>query len=404
MTRPNTSILAAAATTLLMASCGPIVTPAIGPGTTAPPTTATTVVTSPSAPLEGLTLTRVTTGLEWPVAATTAPGDARLFVAEKAGTIRIVDGPTVHPTPFLDISDDVEDEWSEQGLVGLAFHPRYEDNGRVFVYYTREDWSTALVEYQVAADRDHLDPGSAREILTLDQPHPAHNGAHLVFGPDGYLYVSMGDGGIQHETNAQDPHNFHGTVLRIDVDSIRPYAIPPDNPFVDGVDAAPEVWVYGLRNPWRLTIDAPTNRMYIADVGFERWEEINVVDLDSGAGNNFGWAITEGPVCYDAENCDRTGLVEPILPIEHVRTCALVGGPVYRGAAIPELHGHYFYADYCAGWVRSFLFENEEVADLTSWSDQFGNAGQITSFSTDSDDEILLLLQSGEIHRIDPVR
>jgi hypothetical protein len=342
--------------------------------------------------------------LEWPVAAATAPGDNRLFVVEKAGTIRIVDGPTVRQTPFLDVSEKVEDGWSEQGLIGLAFHPRYEDNGRVFVYYTREDWSTALVEYTVADDGNHLDPDSARVLFTLDQPHPAHNGAHLLFGPDGYLYASMGDGGIEHEANAQNPHDLHGTILRLDVDSIPPYAIPPDNPFVDGVEGAPEVWGYGLRNPWRITIDPPTNQMYIADVGFERFEEINVVDFNTGGGNNFGWAVVEGNDCYDAPTCDRDGFVEPILELEHRRLCALIGGPVYRGRSIPELHGHYFYADYCVGWVRSFLFADGEITSKATWSNEFGELGQITSFATDSNGEILLLLQSGEIHRIDPVR
>lgn len=404
MTRSKPSILLVALVAVLLTSCGPIATPAVGPGTTTPLGTTTTVAPTPTAPLEGLQLTELTTGLVWPVAATSAPGDPRLFVVEKAGKIRVVDGSTIESTPFLDISEDVEDDWSEQGLVGLAFHPRYETNGRAFVYYTKEDWSTALVEYKVAEDRNHLDPDSARVILTLDQPHPAHNGSHLVFGPDGYLYLAMGDGGIQHEANAQDPHDLHGTVLRIDVDSLYPYAIPPDNPFVDGIDGAPEVWVYGLRNPWRITIDTATDQMYIADVGFERWEEINVVDLEDGGGSNFGWAVVEGPVCYDAPSCDRTGFVEPIQTVEHVRTCALIGGPVYRGGAIPELHGHYFYADYCVGWVRSFLLVDGAVTDLTSWSDQFGELGQITSFATDSSGEILLLLQSGDLLRIDPLR
>ena len=404
MIRLNSSRLLAIAATVLLTACGPIAIPAVGPGTTSFPNNTTTSVPAPTSALEGLTLTRLATGLEWPVAAATAPGDNRLFVVEKAGTIRIVDGPTVRAAPFLDVSEKVEDGWSEQGLIGLAFHPRYEDNGRVFVYYTREDWSTALVEYTVADDGDHLDPDSARVLLTLDQPHPAHNGAHLVFGPDGYLYVSMGDGGIEHEANAQNPHDLHGTILRLDVDSIPPYAIPPDNPFVDGVGGAPEVWVYGLRNPWRITIDPPTNQMYVADVGFERFEEINVVDFSGGSGNNFGWAVVEGPDCYDAPTCDRDGFVEPILELEHRRLCALIGGPVYRGRSIPELHGHYFYADYCVGWVRSFLFADGEITSKATWSNDFGEQGQITSFATDSNGEILLLLQSGEIHRIDPVR
>lgn len=388
-----------------LASCGPIATPVIGPGTTAPPPSfAFDEPDPPDQPLLGLALVSVVAGLNQPVAATSAPGDDRLFVAEKRGRIVIVDGSTVEPEPFLDLVDEVEDEGSEQGLVGLAFHPGYETNGRVFVFYTRHDWSVALAEYNVAEDGNHLDPDSARLVFELEQPHPAHNGADLQFGPDGYLYVTLGDGGITFQANAQNPHDLHGTIIRIDVDASHPYAIPPDNPFADGVDGAQEVWVYGLRNAWRLWIDARTNLAYIADVGFERWEEIDVVDLDAAAGSNFGWAIVEGPECFDAETCDRTGFVEPIATLEHRGLCALIGGPVYRGAAIPELRGHYFYADYCAGWVRSLLYEDGAIVDEVDWSADFGNAGQITSLAVDAAGEVLILLQSGEILRIEPVR
>ncbi|MEA2001200.1 MAG: PQQ-dependent sugar dehydrogenase [Actinomycetota bacterium] len=405
MTSLNTPSRWLIATALIFTSCGPIATPIIGPGTTAPPPTVTTAPINPStAPLQGLALTRLTTGLEWPVAATVAPSDGRLFVVEKEGFVRIVDGPTAHPTPFLDITDKVGDEHAEQGLVGLVFHPQYESNGRAFVYYTREDWSTALVEYTAGEDGDHLDPDSARILFTLDQPHPAHNGADLAFGPDGYLYVSLGDGGVTFEANAQQPHDIRGTILRLDVDSSAPYAIPPDNPFADGDAGAPEVWVYGLRNPWRFAIDQQTDQVFISDVGFERWEEVNVIDLAADGGSNFGWAVVEGPECFEAETCDRTDLIPPVLSVEHVRTCALIGGPVYRGAAIPELNGHYFYGDFCVGWVRSFLFVDGKITEETTWSDDFGEPGQITSFATDSNGEILILLQNGEIHRIDPVR
>jgi glucose/arabinose dehydrogenase len=403
--RFSRTILVAAAAALLAASCGPIATPVIGPGTTEPlATTSTQSPVAPDRPLQALKLTLLTSGLESPVAAATAPGDDRLFVAEKAGKIMIVDEGTIEPTPFLDITDKVDDEWSEQGLVGLVFHPRYESNGRVFVYYTRPDWSTALVEYRVADDGNHLDPDTARTLLELDQPHPAHNGADLQFGPDGYLYVTLGDGGINFQDNAQDPYDLHGSILRLDVDAAYPYAIPPDNPFADGTDGAPEVWVYGLRNPWRFWIDSPERRVYIADVGFERWEEIDVVDLDTAGGSNFGWPVVEGPICFEGDTCDRSGFVEPILTLEHVRLCAIIGGPVYRGPAIPELNGHFFYADYCVGWIRSLEYQNGAIVEEADWSGDFGQPGQITSLALDPRGEILVLVQTGELYRIEPVR
>jgi glucose/arabinose dehydrogenase len=389
---------------ILLAACGPIAGPTIGPGPTAPVTIPATSAPSHVAPLQDLTLTEVASGFDFPVDAAVAPGDDRLFVVEKEGRIRILDGDRILPDPFLDITDEVTAEEAEQGLVGLAFHPDYAENGRVFVYYTRPDWSTALVEYHVSStDPDRIDPESARPIFTLAQPHPAHNGAQLAFGPDGYLYVSLGDGGVTFQRNARDPNTWYGTILRLDVDAAFPYAIPPDNPFVDGRHGAPEVWAYGFRNPWRVTIDPVGQVMYVADVGFERWEEIDVIGLDDG-GHDYGWPIVEGPECFEAESCDRTGLTEPTLTIEHQRACAVVGGPVYRGSAIPELTGDYFYGDYCVGWIRSFHLTDGAPADVTTWSSRFGEPGQITSFATDANGEILVLLQSGEILRIDPVR
>lgn len=400
----RTFYLPLAAVTALLAACGPIAAPLIGPGTTAPVTIPPTTVPEQVAPLRGLELTEVASGLEFPVDAAVAPGDDQLYVAEKNGTIRIIDGDRVLPTPFLDITDEVTAAEAEQGLVGLAFHPGYAENGRAFVYFTKPDWSTELVEYRMAdGDPDRLDPASARVILRLTQPHPAHNGAQLVFGPDGYLYVSLGDGGVTFQANARDPHSWYGTVLRLDVDSGEPYAIPPDNPFADGKDGAPEVWAYGFRNPWRITIDPVEQVMYVADVGFERWEEVDVIALND-PGHDYGWPIVEGPECFEADSCDQNGLTAPVLTVEHRRACALVGGPVYRGKAIPELTGDYFYGDYCVGWIRSFRLADGQPTEETTWSNRFGEPGQITSFATDAAGEILVLLQSGEVLRIDPVR
>jgi glucose/arabinose dehydrogenase len=303
------------------------------------------------------------------------------------------------PEPFLDITDRVWANGIEQGFLGLAFHPDYAENGRFFAYHTDENDDSRLVEFTVGSDPAFADPGTARELLFIDQPTDRHNAGMLEFGPDGYLYVAVGDGG-DGGGNAQDPENIFGTILRLDVDNGDPYAIPADNPFVDGGGAG-EVWAYGLRNPWRFGIDAHERLVYIGDVGQERWEEVNVIPLDQG-GANLGWAYREGSKCFSNPECEETESVLPVVEYPHAEGCSITGGTVYRGDAIPELNGVYFYSDWCQGWIRSFRYVDGEAADLQGWPDL--DPGQVNTFGTDGFGELYIGTWGGEVWKLIPIR
>ena len=383
------------------------VAPTIGPGTTAPSGTAgTTPTTEPSGPLLGLGVDTVARTLHNPVFLTAPPGDDRLFVLEKAGAIRIITDDGVVDDPFLDITALVGSSALEQGLLGMAFHPDYESNGRFFVYYTNIDGDSRLVEYRVSADPNLADPASAKVMLVADQPGIAHNAGMLLFGPDGYLYVSLGDGGGAGDEfgNAQNLGTLLGGILRLDVDGGDPFAIPPDNPFVGDAAAAPHLWVFGLRNPWRFHIDIASELLYVADVGQDEIEEVSVVPFDTAAGANFGWPIAEGDTCYRAGSCDTAGMVAPVIAYPHSEGCSVIGGFVYRGAAIPELVGHYFYGDWCGQWVRSFRYEDGEAVDRQDWTAAFGQIGQVQSFGLGGDGEMYIVTQGGFVFEIVPVR
>jgi glucose/arabinose dehydrogenase len=331
-----------------------------------------------------------------PVYVTSPAGDPRLFVVERAGTIRIVDPASGKlEQPLLDIRAEVHDPGIEQGLLGMAFHPDFADTGRFFVYYTDSDNDTQLVEYRKNPNENTADPLTARRLLLFPQPTDRHNGGMLLFGPDGYLYLGLGEGG-KASLHAQHPETLLSAILRIDVDDGDPYGIPPNNPFIEG-EGAPEVLVYGLRNPWRFAID--DGLLYIADVGHSDWEEINVVPLD-GIPYNFGWLIMEGNHCFIPTDCDPTGLTLPVLEYGHDQGCSITGGFVYRGAAIPELNGHYFYADWCTRFVRSFRYEGGVAADQQDWSDDLAEVGQINSFGLDADGELYVATWSGTVARI----
>ncbi len=352
----------------------------------------------------GARLQEVVTGLSVPLYLTAPAGDARLFIVEKTGGIRIVKGGALLPDPFLDLSAQVS-SGSEQGLLGLAFDPEYATNGRFVVHYTDLAGNTALSRFQVSADPDRADPASEQLILTAAQPASNHNGGQVAFGPDGFLYLGLGDGGSSGdpEGRGQDLSDLLGSILRVDLRAGDPYAVPADNPFAGNPNARPEVWSYGLRNPWRFSFDRATGDLYIADVGETQVEEIDVSTPADGAGRgvNYGWSIMEGSQCFRGSGCDRTGLTLPVLEYSHQEGCSVTGGYVYRGSSIPELQGHYFYADFCQGWVRSFRYTGGAVTDEASWP-TLSPGGPIVSFGEDSAGELYVLQAGGGVFRIVP--
>lgn len=385
---PVTAPSATSPTTTTTASPASLATTTSAATTTAPEPTTTTL-----APLLGLELDTVAAGLTQPTLLLSPPGDDRRFVLERTGVISILgDGGSL--STFLDLRDRVNSGGIEQGLLGMAFHPRYAENGRFFVYYYRVGAEqTRLSEFQVTEDASRADPESERELLSFDKPTTRHNGGMVLFGPDDYLWLSLGEGGRASE-NSQDPFRLLSSILRLDVDSGDPYGIPADNPFADGTRGAPEVWAKGLRNPWRFTIDA--DYVYIADVGHEDWEEVNVVPLHGGP-YNFGWLRMEGTQCFQ-RGCDpiAENLVLPVMEYPHTEGCSITGGFVYRGSAIPEIGGHYFYGDWCGGWIRSFRFDG----GVRDEQERFADVGQINSFGTDHAGELYILTYEGDIKQI----
>lgn len=327
-------------------------------------------------------------------------GSRRLFVVEQEGQIWVIyDGQRLSE-PFLDLRAQVGSRGNEQGLLSIAFHPQFANNGRFFVNYTDRNGDTVVAEYRVSTDRNRADPASARELLRIDQPAANHNGGLLLFGPDGYLYIGTGDGG-----GAGDPLDagqrldaLLGKLLRIDVDNGQPYTIPADNPFLNRNGALPEIWAYGLRNPWRFTFDAVDNILFIADVGQNAWEEVNAVPANA-AGLNYGWRLMEGEQCYRPATCDQSGLVMPVAVYPHdsaIGGCSVTGGEVYRGIRQPALTGIYFYADFCTGnlwalWRNTGEWQHALVARLNL---------QTTSFGLDEDGEIYLLDRAGGVYRL----
>jgi glucose/arabinose dehydrogenase len=346
-----------------------------------------------TADLDGVRLefVPVLEGLERPVVLTTAPGDGRLVLVEKTGRILVFAEGETRGTTMLDMRSDVS-KGGEQGLLGLAFHPAYAQNGRFFVNYTDKRGDTKVLEFSA---RDGVaDPASARLILAIDQPFPNHNGGWIGFGPDGFLYIGMGDGGSRGDPNGngQNKDVLLGKILRIDVDSAEPYGIPSSNPFAQG-GGAPEVFLLGLRNPWRNAFDG--NDLYIADVGQGSREEIDVVSL-ADAGANLGWNTMEGRECYPPGSvCVQGGFVMPVHDYGHDLGCSVTGGFVYRGTALPSLAGRYFFADYCSGAVESFRYANGEVTGHVSFADSLGSLGNITSFGNDAAGELYVLTDDG---------
>ncbi|MGH7571439.1 MAG: PQQ-dependent sugar dehydrogenase [Gemmatimonadota bacterium] len=381
-----------AAILLSLAACG-------GNGEANEPTPPTPP--DPPDPIGEPTLLEIADGLDFAVHLASPPGDQRLFVVEKVGTIRVIQEGQVLGAPFLDIRNLVSGG-SEQGLLSVAFHPDYATNGRFFVDYTNQDGDTRVVEYRVSADPDRAEPSPVRTILSVDQPFANHNGGLLAFGPDGMLYVGLGDGGSSGDPqgNGQNTGTLLGSLLRIDVDGGTPYAIPPDNPFAGQAGARGEIWAYGLRNPWRYSFDRAMGDLYIADVGQSDLEELNAEPGDQG-GINYGWNIMEGTECFRSDDCDRTGLTLPVLEYDHGDGCSVSGGFVYRGEALPELAGLYFFSDFCSGFVRSFRLAGGEAVEERSWP-ELEPGGSVTSFGEDAAGELYILTREGSVFQIVP--
>ena len=379
----------------------PLFPPATSTATDSPtipptPTGTTTPIFAPSFPDPDLcTWIPVASGLNIPVGFAHA-GDDRLFILERSGRIRIFQAGVLKPEPHLDITDRVRGG-GEQGLLGLAFHPQYSSNGYFYVNYTDQDGNTHISQFTVRSDHPDLaNPDSEKQILFIAQPFPNHNGGALVFGPDGYLYIGLGDGGSGGDPlgNGQSLDTLLGKILRIDINGGDPYAIPADNPFADGGGRA-EIWAYGLRNPWRFAFDRLTGDLYIGDVGQNQYEEIDFQPALSQGGENYGWNILEGSACYASNQCQTAGMTPPVFTYAHeMGGCSVTGGVVYRGVAMPEWQGVYLFGDYCSGSVAGLL-------PAANWQQAwlFSGLGNISSFGEDAAGEVYLADLSGAIYQ-----
>ncbi|MFQ5414138.1 MAG: PQQ-dependent sugar dehydrogenase [Phycisphaerae bacterium] len=359
----------------------------------------------------GTQLTRqlIASGLNRPVFVTHIPGDFnRLFVVEQRGVIRIIKDGQLLPTPFLDIDALVPfiNGNSEQGLLGLAFHPNYAENGFFYANYTNLAGNTTIARFRTTPDPDIADPSGPSIVLTIDQPFSNHNGGWLDFGPDGFLYIGTGDGGLGNDpgNRAQDiTDQLLGKMLRIDINGFDApggnYAIPPDNPFV-GMTGDDEIWAYGLRNPWRCSFDRVTGDLYIGDVGQDAVEEIDFQPADSTGGENYGWRCMEGNSCTGLTGCTcgDPALTDPIQTYGHNCTTggfSLTGGYVYRGCTIPDLHGTYFYADFVCSNIWSFRVVNGQVTELRNRDAELGPVSTVASFGEDAYGEIYIVQRGG---------
>jgi len=377
---------------LAVAGCGLVATP----GTGIPPSACGTA----SLLMPQIQLQLLVAGLAQPVYITHAgDGSGRLFIVEQGGVIRIFKNGSLLTTPFLNITSRVI-SGGEQGLLSVAFHPNYETNGRFFVNYTAPGGGAAgqsiIAEYRVSAANPDVADNTERVLLAIPDPFSNHNGGLNKFGPDGFLYIGLGDGGSggDPQNNGQRLDTLFGKVLRINVDGAQPYAIPSDNPFVGTTGARGEVWAYGLRNPWRFSFDPCNNRLFLADVGQNAWEEVDLIQR----GGNYGWRIMEGPVCFNPPSgCSTTGLQMPIGSYDHGQGCSVTGGYVYRGTASPILIGRYLFADYCSGR----LWELRETGPNVWAMRQLAQTGlTISSFGEGEDRELYIVHHAGSIYRV----
>lgn len=344
-------------------------------------------------------LERVATGLDDPLLVTHAgDGSNRLFVVEQGGEVLIYEGGRLLGQPFLDLSSEIA-TGGERGLLGLAFHPDYSNNGFFFVNYTDRGGDSVISRFSVSADSNRADAASEVEVLAFRQPFSNHNGGHMAFGPDDYLYIATGDGGGSGDpqNNGQDLNSLLGKILRIDVDGL-PYAIPPDNPFVGRSGARDEIWVYGLRNPWRFSFDRNTGDLFIGDVGQDREEEIDFQAATSAGGENYGWKRKEGSLCFEpASGCDDPGFTDPIMVYGHGPHCSVTGGYRYRGRSNAGLGGVYVFGDFCSGVIwgaapgAGRVWSAEVLADTQL---------SIVSFGEDESGELYVVDRGGRLFRI----
>lgn len=351
-------------------------------------------------------LTAAAAGFHRPIYATHAgDGTGRLFVLEQSGKIWILEDDARMPVPFLDVSalispNALSQRYTEQGLLGLAFHPDYASSGAFFIYYTDLAGDTVVARYQVMPGQPYLaEPSSGKIIFQLSQPYGNHNGGHIEFGPDGYLYIALGDGGAANDPlgAGQNRGMLLGSILRLDVDSAFPYAIPPDNPFVDDAAARDEIWAYGLRNVWRFSFDRATGDIYLADVGQNQWEEVNFQPASSRGGENYGWNVYEANTIFAGGSAPNH--VAPFFAYSHSLGCSVTGGDVYRGGTIAALQAAYLFGDYCTGriwasWRDSSLTWRTIELMKTNMA--------ISSFGEDEAGEVYVIDYAGALYRFEP--
>lgn len=360
------------------------------------------------APARAVLLVPVDSGYDFSVFVAAPPGDrTRLLVVERAGRIRLRKNGVLLDSAFLNLTALTTPATGEYGVYSLAFHPAYQSNRRFFVYHANLSGDSELAEYRADASFDHADLASGQTVLRL--PQAAANvlyGGLVAFGPDGKLYLGLGDAGEDGAplSRAQDSTELFGKLLRLDVDGAPPYAVPPDNPFVGRAGWRGEIWQLGFRNPWRWSFDRATGDLWIGDVGEDLWEEIDHLPAAAGGGQNFGWPVMEAAHCFQpATGCDMTGLVQPVLELAHGPTCAVTGGYVYRGRRFPALRGVYFYGDYCGGWVRSLRWQGgTAVAAFQPLAPPLLN-DNVVSFGEDAEGELYVVMASGRLYRIEAI-
>lgn len=338
-------------------------------------------------------LERIHRGLSKPVGLEFFSGDEqkRLFVVQQGGLVFAIENSVVSKVPLLDLSAKISSQHSEQGLLGLAFHPKFASNGLLYVNYTAKSGATVVAQYTAShGNSAKVDPSTEVELLRIEQPWRNHNGGYIRFGPDGKLYVGMGDGGAADDPKraSQKANNRLGKMLRIDVAT----------KIVTTIQS-------GLRNPWRFTFDRKNGDLYIADVGQNKWEEINVVSANRIDGANFGWSVMEGKHCFRQKGCKSKGMIVPVVEFDHATGCSVTGGIVYRGKAIPSLQGMYFYSDFCTAILRSFKWSAAGVRKHWNWKaalDPKFRLANVSAFAEDEAGELYLLSLDGVIYKMLP--